>query len=660
VNPSDTLHVKFNGIDISPLSKVNEKPKNPSEVQVPFNPKGIISGNILLSNVLKNPVVQSNVTIKGFSILGSDYGDITSKSAWNAENKVVDITAQNNLKGARNLDIKGIYNPESRKINLNINTSRLPIDGLNPLLSFFASGITGTVSGKVNLAGELKSLVMKGSLMAENASMKINYLQTRYKINDSVWFDRSGIKFKNLKITDEKGNSGILSGVIHHTSFRDYTADLNLNMEKSPILALNTQAKDNQLFYGTAYGTGVVSIKSTPSTLSFDISAKVGKGTRFFIPLNTGLTVTEHPFVSFINSDTLKTKDIKKSEQTQVQPVASKLELNIDLEVTPEAEVQLLIDPKSGDVITGKGEGKLNISLNKKGEFKTYGDYIISQGDYLFTLKNIFNKRFEVENGGKISFNGEMSKAEIDLKASYKNLKTSLYPILQDERYNQRISVEPQLNLSGNLFSPVVSFEIYLPNADEETKTYLQNAIATPDELSKQFLYLLVMNSFYSDPNFRSSSGAGASGTSAMASTTTEMLSNQLSNWVSQIIKDFNVNFVYRPSNKEVNSQEVQVALSTQLLNDKISINGNFDVRGANSVYGEPISGDFDIEYKITDKIRFKVFNRYNDPYTGRQFPYTQGLGVFFKEDFNKFSDLLKKKEKAPMKKEDDIKPKKK
>ena len=195
------------------------------------------------------------------------------------------------------------------------------------------------------------------------------------------------------------------------------------------------------------------------------------------------------------------------------------------------------------------------------------------------------NKRFDVEDGGKITFNGDVENAEIDLTAKYKNIKTSLYPtfpILQDEKYSDRIPVEPQLILSGNLFNPVVVFNIYLPNADEETRTYLRNAIATEEELSRQFLYLLVMNSFYPDPSYRSTSGGSSatSGTAAMAVTTTEMLSNQLSNWLSQISNDFDVGFLYTPGNKDINSQELQVALSTQLLNDKVTINGNLDVRG--------------------------------------------------------------------------------
>ena len=320
--------------------------------------------------------------------------------------------------------------------------------------------------------------------------------------------------------------------------------------------------------------------------------------------------------------------------------------------------MQLLIDPKAGDVIRGNGSGKLNISLSRNGDFKIFGDYAIEEGDYLFTLKNILNKKFEVEKGGKISFNGNIESAEIDLTAKYRNIKTSLspilFPILQDPKYEARIPVEPQLNLSGNLFNPVVGFNIYLPNADEETRTYLRNAITTEEEKSKQFIYLLVMNSFYADPSYRASSGVTGTGTSAMAVTTTEMLSNQLSNWLSQISNDFDVGFLYTPGTKDLSSQQLQVALSTQLLNDKVTINGNFDVTGTETEE-TPLIGDFDIEYRLTEKLRFKVFNRYNNPYTGKGAPYTQGLGFSLRQDFNKLSDLLKKKPPPEFRKEEEV-----
>jgi hypothetical protein len=303
------------------------------------------------------------------------------------------------------------------------------------------------------------------------------------------------------------------------------------------------------------------------------------------------------------------------------------------------------------------GSGDLNINLNKKGDFRITGDYIIDRGDYLFTLGNILNKPFSVENGGRIMFNGDIYDAEIDLRAIYK-LRASLAEIMPEAVSTERVPVECQLNLTGNLFNPVIGFNIYLPTADERTRTYLRNAIATEEQMSRHFLYLLVMNSFYPDPAMSTASAAssGSAGTAA-AVTTSEMLFSQLSNMLSQISNDFDIGLNYRPGvgNSDINPDQLEVALSKQILNDKVVINGNFDVRGSgNDPNTNQITGDFDAEVKLTEKIRFKVFNRYNNPYTGKTEPYTQGVGVFFRQDFNRFSDLFRKKEKSDLKKEDE------
>jgi hypothetical protein len=421
-------------------------------------------------------------------------------------------------------------------------------------------------------------------------------------------------------------------------------------------MVLNTKPKDNNLFYGTAYATGVTTIKTGSSSLSFDISAKTGRYTKISIPLNSSETISEYSFITFTDADSLA----REATNTKTSPPATNtvlgMDLNIDLEITPDAEVKLIFDEKVGDEITGTGSGNLNIKLDQKGNFGIYGDYTIEGGTYLFTLKNILNKKFKVENGGKISFNGDIDNAEIDMKAIY-TANALLSTLLQDDKYNERTDVECQINLSGKLFNPVVRLDIYLPRADESTRSLVKNSITTEEELSRQFLYLLVMNSFYSNT---SSSNQGSSttqtGTSAMAVTTTEMVSNQLSNWLSQISNDFDVGFNYRPGGyTDINPSEVELAFRTQLLNDKVTINGNFDVRGANSSTNtDNLTGDFEVEYKLTEKIRLKVFNRFNNPYAGKQSDYTQGFGIFYRQEFDKFSNLFRKKEKSDMKKEDE------
>ena len=655
-NPGDTLHLEFKGIDIAPLNYwMNRKKSNePNTILLDF--KGSLNGKILLTNVYRSLLLAGNINIDNFSVLGSDFGNISIISALDNSKKVVNIKASNNLNGIKMFDTKGMYDPASKRIDLNTIANKLPIGFLNPLLKVFASEISGYASGKLNLTGVTNNLVLKGAVIAENASMKITYLQTKYTMNDTIRFDKKGIKFNNVRFTDIKGNIATISGSVNHKNFHDWAADLIININSAGFQVLNTQSKDNLLFYGTAYASGVAKIKSDQNSLSFDISAKTGKNSKLAIPLNKGLSVSEYSFIAFVDSSI--GKKAGPGENSTTPGVTDKqmgMDLNMNLEVTPDAEVQIIFDSKVGDVMKGYGSSEnLNVNLNKKGDFKISGDYMIEDGDYTFTLGNILNKTFSVENGGKIMFSGNLTDAEIELKANYLNLKTSLSPILGDQ-YTERVRVEPQMNLSGKLFNPIVGFDIYLPDADEETRTYLRNSISTEEELSRQVFSLLLMNSFISLGS--ASISTTASGTSAMAATTFEMVSNQLSNWLSQISKDFDIGFVYRPGYNAINPQEVQLALSTQFLNNKVVLNGNFDVRGTGAAANNTnqLTGDFDAELKLTEKFRFKVFNRFNDVYTGLS-PYTQGVGIFYKQDFNRFSDLFRKKVKSDMKKEDETK----
>lgn len=659
-DPSDTLKLQFRGIDISFLNYLAMKNNNDPN-KIPMDFKGQISGKILLTNVYHNPLLVSDLVVNNFSLLGSEYGKITVISVLDNARKVVNISASNNLAGVKMFDINGYYDPALKKIDLNATAMKLPIDALNPLLKTFASGITGSASGKVNFYGVPNSIFLTGAIKAENATMRIDYLKTTYKINDTVRFDKTGIRFNNIKLTDEEGKTAVLSGSVLHKNFKDYSADLTININNNDFLVLNTQPKDNPLFYGKVYVSAptVTKIKSGPNSLTFDISAKTGKNSKFFIPLNNGLSVSEYYFISFVKP--VNGKGLESTDSIKYANMAPKqlgIDLNIEITATPDATVQLIFDPKVGDKMTGSGSGILNVNLNRQGDFRISGDYIVEKGDYLFTLKNILNKRFDVENGGRIIFNGKLNDAEIDLKAIYQKFNTSLFPILPFEQYaNIRVSVEPQLLLTGKLFNPIVGFEIYLPSSDEETRASLRNAIVTEEELDRQFLYLLVMKSFYSEQG-TNTSPTTTSGTSAMAATTTEMISNQISNWISQMNKDFDLGFVYTPGsgNTALNTQELQVALSTQLLNDKVSLNGNFDYRGVDKTTGntDQLTGDFDAELKLTEKVSLKVFNRFNDISAGKG-PYTQGVGIFFKKDFDNFSDLFKKKIKGNMKKEKEI-----
>jgi hypothetical protein len=660
-NSNDTLSLGFKGINLEPVNYFINRNK-PSDA-LDMNISGMLNGNISIANLYNQALIQGNIVADEFSILETNYGAINIASYVDVNEKIVNINVNNNLDGKKNIIATGYFDPTAKKLDLSINVSDLSVNPLNKLLRIFASDITGRTSGKVNLLVKPGDISMTGALMAENASLKIDYLQTNYRINDSVRFDKNGINFNNITIVDERGNQGFLNGTVFHTNLRNYVPNLTINVVD--FMALNTRPRDNDYFYGSAFATGFTAIrKETEDAISFRISAATGRNTRFFIPLNSSVSVDDVSFITFVNHTGRDSTNLINFTNPLPLPqnTGSGMDINVDLQVNPSAEVQLIFDPVVGDVITANGNGNININYDRRGELRITGDYIIDQGDYLFTLGNFINKSFSVQNGSRIIFNGDIDNADIDLSAIYR-LRASLDGIVPaDMAKGERVQVECNLNLTGNLFNPKIVLDINLPTVDERTKAYLRSVTATEEQMTTQFLYLLAINRF-SDSNtgWGHSTNAGTTGSAAITTTTYEMMFSQFNNMLSKISNDFDIGLSYRPGVGDITPDLFEIALSTSILNDRVILNSNVDVRGvaANSNSNpntNQITGDFDAEVKITEKVRFKVFNRYNNPYmSSKPAPYTQGVGVLFRQEFDKLSDFFKKKEKSDIKKEDNI-----
>ncbi|MGZ6522281.1 MAG: translocation/assembly module TamB domain-containing protein, partial [Bacteroidia bacterium] len=107
---------------------------------------------------------------------------------------------------------------------------------------------------------------------------------------------------------------------------------------------------------------------------------------------------------------------------------------------------------------------------------------------------------------------------------------------------------------------------------------------------------------------------------------------------------DFDIGVNYRPGDA-ISKDELAVALSTQLFNDKLSIEGDVG-NNPNSQSTNNIVGDVNVDYKITEdgKVRVKAFNKTNDDtQTNLNAPYTQGVGVFYREEFNTIAELYER-----------------
>jgi hypothetical protein len=311
------------------------------------------------------------------------------------------------------------------------------------------------------------------------------------------------------------------------------------------------------------------------------------------------------------------------------------------------------MDPVSGDKISGYGNGNLRIEYGTRTPMKVMGNYIIEHGEYNFSLQQFWSRIFDIQEGSSIVFRGNPYAAELDIKANHTVLANldDLDPQLVENRRSARnnVPVNCILLLKGPLDRPSIAFDLDLPGANEELVRQVKSYIRTDDMMNRQIGYLLVLRRFYTPPeNMRDSQAAANSNWSYLTST----LSSQISSILGLISDNLRVGTVFHQSTTgSQTATEFELLLSSQLLNNRLIINGNFGYSSNPYLVGNqnniPLIGDFDLEYKLTKSgdIRLKGYNRYNYRNFYSITPeMTQGLGILFRKDFNHWLNLVGKK----------------
>jgi len=636
-NPDDRINLLFNHFNLGNLNGLTQASG--------FKLGGILNGKASVSNIYSNTLFTSLLNIDSLLINNEILGNAEINSSWDDIRKAVSMEAHAMRDNLKTIDINGTYIPAGTgKLDFRLELDKLRLNIFNPYLKGIFSDLRGIASGKATLTGTRSKPILNGELNMQKSAFTINYLKTRYNFTEKIKIENNNVYFNNVRIYDPKGNSAYLTGAIRNRYLKDFQLDLTIRSQD--FMCMNTTMVDNRMLYGTAFATGLIKIGGPLKNLTMDISATTSKNTSISIPLSSGGELNEYNFITIFNEgETEKTKIKEPDYQVDL----SGMQINFDLTVTPDAEVQIIFDPKLGDIIKGRGNGNLDMKISTTGNFVIFGEYTIEKGDYLFTLQNFINRKVTIEPGGKIRWNGDPFDATIDIVANYRTKASmgDLYPGTDD----RKIEVYDRLTMTGMLMNPDVQYDIYLPNSDEDTRMKLKSAISSADDLNKQFISILIQNRFVPNTAIGQSSASASPYSNAVGVNASEFLSNQLSHWLSQISNDVDVGINYR-SNREMKnnevqkSDEVQVALSTQLFNDRLTINGSVDVATNAAVSAsDNIVGEFDIDYKITKngKFRVKTYNHINNEMLTQNSAYTQGFGVFYKEEFNTIGELWRR-----------------
>lgn len=574
-------------------------------------------------------IIIDNFRVNDF-LLGSF--DATISGNESLTNYEVDATIKNDLTTA--FGAKGNIFVSGRKstIDVVLDFNAFNLSPLNPLLDGVLSNIRGEANGDVRVVGDLRKPDINGDLIVKNGGLGIPYLNVDYAFNTnaSVTLKDQSFIFNNIRLTDTKYKSkGLLDGSLNHINFSNWSLGLNLTTPR--LLVLDTEETEESLYYGTGFIGGRASIYGPTEQLNISVIGETKRGTVFKIPLSDSESFGDNSYIHFI---TKEEKEARKEGYEVIFDEIKGLELDFDLDVTEEAEVELIIDKETGHSLRGRGRGGLLVEINTNGKFDMWGDFAVFEGVYNFAYGGLVQKQFTVQPGGTIAWEGEPAKPEIDMLAIYKT-QTNPSPLL-DNPINRSIPVELNISLSGNLeqLNPIFSFEF--PNVNSTIKSELQYRLESDQNKQDQALYLISTGSFSRGINELNFSG-----------TIAERLNGILNGIFTSGDSKLNVGINYEAGQNRPDYQtddRFGVTLQTQI-SDRVLINGKVGVPvgGATDTV---IAGDVEIDFLLNEEgtLTANVFNRENSIRNfGEEIGYTQGIGLSYNVDFDTFKELILK-----------------
>ncbi len=623
---------------------------------------GSASGNILASDLISS---SPKLETERFFVDDMTYnktllGDADIKSFWNNEKKYVSIKALISQNNGCKSEVDGEIYPMNDSMRFDFNTEKLKVGFMKPFMSAITSDLDGYVSGKACLYGKFSTLNMYGDVYAEDLKVKVDYTNVYYSASDSIKIVPGLITFKNVELKDRYGKTAELTGYVSHRDFHDAAFEFNITNARE-LLCYDIPEKRTDAWYGTIFGTGTAFVKGEPGYVGIDVRMTTASGSKFYFELSDSEEAVEYDFITFTDKRKERLEAEKKAkttaeelivrnfEQNSKQPSnnrSSQMVINIEADINPLGQLILVMDPVGGDKIKATGNGNLVMKYDTNEDLYMSGKYILDKGTYNFTLQDIIVKDFIIKDGSSIAFDGNPYAAKIDISAVYAlnaNLLDLDESFATDKEFNRtNVPVHALLNVSGSIAEPEVKFDLEFPTLTTDAYRKVRSVVSTDDMMNRQIIYLLALNRFYT-PEYM----GGTNRNNELASVASSTVSSQLSSMLGQISDNLQISPNFKSDKGDFSDVEVNLALSSQLLNNRLLLNGNFGYRdNMVATNNSNFIGDFDIEYLLNKagNVRLKAYNHFNDQnYYVKNALTTQGVGVVFKFDFDNPFNAIKK-----------------
>lgn len=599
---------------------------------------GKMSGYAQYKSVGNSHALASNLQIPNVTVENQRLGSLTINSEWD-QSKAALNTKASLVNGKQKIfSLNGLYGLENSSLAYTVNFDEFDLLLVKDFTKAYLTNLEGNIDGQLSIGGNIKKPSLNGALSIDIPDITVAETGVSYHLQETLKIQNSRIAFKDFQLLDANNKAATINGEIA-TGIGE-NADVNLNITAKNFSILHDSYQP--LAYGDARVSANLDVTGNFERIKIRGDVATDNYSKIIVPFDSASEVGDNDFITFINpADSIK---YRENNDILFIPTGAKSPVlfNVDFTINPTSEIQVLFESNSGSILKSRGTADLHISRNKLGKQNITGQYTVAQGTFFYSLENIVNKKFILQEGGTIRWDGAPEKAYIDLDAIYQ-VKASVTPLLYQKGSNTvqgQTTVLCKTHISGQLEDPKLTFQIDFPNLDSTTEGNVKAALQTTD-MTKQVLSLLVFNRF-TTPEY--TPNISTNNSDALSVTTSELLSSQLSNILSQLSEDVNIGFIYRPGD-DLTKEELGVAISTELLQNRVVISGNlgFSSQDNTSRFNDFIGDvDFDIKLNKRGNLRLRAFSHARDNlYYYENKRNIQGAGIIYNEQFDTFKELI-------------------
>ena len=567
------------------------------------------------------------------------FGDLCAQGGWTHDSWWADAQQFEQQRPTSRMAVDALGRLEA-------DLERWPLSTLDPLLAKGGVHVEGTLDGHLDVDFSGKRPLPRGQLTFTAPLVEVEATGGPLGVEGILSLTPDYIGLDHATVTDGLGGIAYLNLSVLHTDFAEWNYDVDLDFSEGPFRLMDLDPAPGRLFHGVVTATGGLNLFGDGHGVIIESELKSEPGTAFVLPLDA-LEGAELPSgIRFVGGRSEAAAPKRKS------PFG--VTLNLEVDVTPDADLAIVLDSQAGERVDGRANGLLEIGMSPEVPLFMEGGLQIVEGAYRFSLRDLFTRRIAIAPGGRLDWDGDPYAAELDLTAISRHRANPL-PLLPGLVNPGQTPVEVAMGIQGALEAPDLQFAVRFPEyeaSDAALLAQVQSALAAPEEVERQAFALLATGQFIP-------AGGAANLFSQTASTqASELLSSRVSELLSGLSEDLDIGVRYVPANALNTSSgslgggdnpdvfrsedAFELDLGLNLLNDRLNIAGTLGAQGMDglSLEGSEFRGGVDVRYKLTPDGRWEI-QGYRLPESELDEEPRQGIGAAYQLRFDRLRDLF-------------------